>query len=393
MHSIRSARGRLSFLFALAAAPFALHAGPESPPPSAADRARMDIASALQACEALPVERQRACVEPYLDDLPPQVARALRFETDPAMVAAMARWQAAADAAMRAQARTVAARGGARDLLAAAFLWPLPKPDDQAPVFRAAPEARAFFAQARAIAPTDPLVAWLVATDCGGLADDCDRDAGIDALLVADPGNAAVQLLALGAARERGDRAAVARHLRAAAAADRYAPYFTQLLPVLFEAHEGVAWPTPDPALGEALVATWGVPGPATAGEFAAVMALGRVMAVAYPGLVPLSGACPADGSGDPAWVADCRAVYALAAEQSDSMLDRMIALAHLARYSPGEAGDHWRAELAELHRLQEALVAMPPGAPGARISGADYVRLVVEKGELGAMRALAEIR
>ena len=150
------------FLFLVLATPAAQAAGPAEP-------AAFDIASMLEACKQLPIQQQRACVEPYLDDLPEQIAEGLRFETDPDIQAASKQWKEAIDAALRAQAEALAARGGARNLLAAALLWPLPEPaeGEQWPV--RSPQAEAWFAAARAAVPGDPLVAWMEASDCGGV--------------------------------------------------------------------------------------------------------------------------------------------------------------------------------------------------------------------------------
>lgn len=347
---------------------------------------RDDVGSVLDACSKLPIERQRACVEPFLDQLPPEIARMVRFETDPAIHAANQRWHAEMDASLRAHASRLAARGGARNLLAAALLWP-PTPPVQGPPV-AAPEARRWFAEAQDSTPSDPIVDWLEATDCGGLADECDRGAALARLLVADPDNAAVHLLALRDAERRGDAAGVARHLQAAARAKRYATFFTPMLELIIKAHDGIAWPTPDPALGEALAAMWGTSAPVEAGDFAAVQAAGRAMAVAYPGLGTVTMLCPADGSGNPAMLDDCTRLYALVADSTDTLIDELIALVQLSQLTAGEArGDAWREQLRHLYWVQERALQQMPGAPGSGITAGDYMRLFVQEGEVAAMR------
>ena len=73
-----------------------------------AEPAAFDIASKLEACKLLPIRQQRACVEPYLDDLPGPIAEALRYETDADIQAASDRWEEAIDAALRTQAEALA---------------------------------------------------------------------------------------------------------------------------------------------------------------------------------------------------------------------------------------------------------------------------------------------
>lgn len=347
-----------------------------------------NIALALDACSKLPIEQQRACVEPYLDRLPPHVARMLRFETDPAMRAASERWQARMDTALRAHAHVLAARGSARDLLAAALLWPPAPPVDGRPV--AAPEARQWFAAAREALPPEPLVDWLEATDCGGLADDCDREGAIARLLAADPGNAAAHLLALHAAERRGDLAAIARHLRAAARAERFAPFYAPMMELIMEAHDGVAWPAPGPALGEALAVMWGISAPVGLEDYAAGQAAGRAMGIAYPGLGAVTRACPADRSGAPDLLEDCKALYARAAGKDAPWIDQLIALVHLSQLTAGEpGGDAWREQLRDLYWVQEQGPRLMPGLPGSGITAGEYLRLQIEEGELDAMREL----
>ena len=373
------------FLFLVLATPAAQAAGPAEP-------AAFDIASRLEACKQLPIQQQRACVEPYLDDLPEQIAEGLRFETDPDIQAASKQWKEAIDAALRAQAEALAARGGARNLLAAALLWPLPEPaeGEQWPV--RSPQAEAWFAAARAAVPGDPLVAWMEASDCGGLTDECLGDEAISRLLEVDPDNAAVHLLALHPALQRGDDAASVLHLREAASADAYQTGFPELLRLIVDAHEGIAWPEPDPELGEALAAMWGISAPVTAEDFASVQAFGRTMAVTYTGLRPLTEICPDDGGGNADLRDECMAVYALAARRSDALVDRLIALVHLSRLTAGDAsGDPWREQLRQIYWVQARGYALLPGSPDSGMTGGDYLRLYVDKGELGALQELMQ--
>lgn len=352
--------------------------------------ANFDIAQALESCKQMPIGEQRACVEPYLGRLPPHVAEALRYETDPAIQAAADAWQRDLHAALRTHAAALAARGGARNLLSAAVIMPWAEPAQPSQFLERPPEARAWFDAARTAEPAEPLVAWLEATDCRWIAEDCDRDAAIARLLEADPGNAAVQLLALGAAMERDDPSAIARHLHLAATADRFDPYLRDLLGLVLDAHEGIAWPAPDPALGEALAATWGLAAPVGAEDHAATEAFGRVMAVAYAGLVPVTRLCPADGTGNPAFADDCMGAYALVAERSDTLVDQYIALSNLSQLTAGDArGDRWREQLRGLYWLQQQSSIFMPGLPGSGFTAGEYARVVRERGELGALAEL----
>lgn len=345
-----------------------------------------NVGAALHACSQLPIERQRACVEPHLEGLPPGIARMVVFETDPALHAASESWQVEMDAALRSHATALAQRGSARDLLAAALLWPLAPPVGGVP--GVAPEARQWFAAARAALPPEPLVDWLEATDCGGLADDCDREGAIARLLAADPGNAAAHLLALHGAERRRDLAAIARHLRSAARAERYAPFYAPMLELIMEAHDEVTWPAPDPALGEALSVMWGISAPVELEDFAAVQAAGRAMAIAYPGLSAVTRACPADERGAPELLEDCKALYARVAGGDGPWVDQLIALVHLSQLTAGEPqGDAWREQLRQLYWVLEQGPPLMPGTPGSGITAGEYVRLQVEKGELDAMR------
>ena len=116
------------------------------------------------------------------DGPPPEVPG--RVESDPQLAAASRAWHDAWRANVEAHLRTVAARGTARDLLVAGWLWP--RSDDDADT-----QARAWLQAAHAASTgDDPLVDWALLDACATNDARCDRSLLLQRLMAADPGNA-----------------------------------------------------------------------------------------------------------------------------------------------------------------------------------------------------------
>ncbi|WP_152620142.1 hypothetical protein, partial [Lysobacter sp. A03] len=226
---------------------------------------------------------------------------------DPATQAAMDAWSRDYEAAMAAHAQVLAQRGDVRSLLGAMMIMPAQDgASDNAPGVLG-PQARGWFARARQLGPTDPLVAWVEVTDCHVLG--CDRDAAIARLLQLDGNNAASHLWANGIALESGDLPAAREYLHSAAVAPRYEPHAGQLLALLLDARAGAAVPAMDPRVSAGMQAATGTRAPA---DFMATQALGQWAAVALAAMQGVSrwgGPGSAQLARDPGLRADCIAL------------------------------------------------------------------------------------
>ena len=308
------------------------------------------------------------------------------------LAAAGERWTAQVDDALRRRAEDLAARGGARNLLAAALVWPLPEADPGAGVLpEMAPEAKAWFAAAQAVRPSDPLVDSLEAVGCARMASDCDREAAVARLLEHDPGNAAVHLLAAQMASKRGDAVAARQHLHDAARARRYEAYDHKLLRLMIESAADLDIPAPEPRLAQHLATVFGSAQPITARDMVVTLAFGRAMALVAPGYAAVSTLC---GVGEP--VADqvhrpdCMDLLALMARTEETLVTPYIALSLLSRHTAGEPeGDAWREQLRQTYWLQTQANPLMPGMPAAAMPLADYAAVLLGQGEFEAMRAL----
>lgn len=359
-------------------------ATPDSP--DAAVRDRKDLsADALVACGNLPVAEQPACIEPFLDQLPVEHADLLRTATDPKLLAEMKAWEAATNEAMQARARALAARGTSRDLLAAVMASPMRFPGKDGDRAISA-EVAGWFAAARTATPADPLVAWVEATDCKGLADDCDQAGAVERLLRVDAGNAAAHLLAASRSASADDTDAVRAHVARAAAAPRFEPYDQQLLELMFATQQEIEWPR----MSEDLARLWGrafaLGTVMDAEEWGVTNMMGYWMAMVNPTAdVRFCMRLPNDASDR--YRADCRAVLEMLAND-DALINQRVALPTLVAMTAGTSeGAHWRERLRQLFWLLEEGLMRAPGNPGSEMSALEYVRFRVGEGEVAGLR------
>lgn len=302
-------------------------------------------------------------------------------------------WHAAAAEATRNHLRTVAAQGDARSLLAAAMLWPQ-WPADESPgdAPGIAPERRAWFAAARSVQPRDPLVAWIEASDCGGLSDSCDPDAALESLLQAEPDNAAVHFLAMAAANRASSQQRAEQHWQAAAASTTYDTHALQMSQLLYAAMEDAVLPPLTPALAQSMGRSLGSNRDATPEDLRDVVTMAVWAAVAIPAYQTPTRMCVVDESAPlPAQrAAQCRRVMTMLASDQTVMIGQMIGLKKMVELSRGsdDAG-LWEARFRQFHWTYEnALRSMgPTGFP----MPPEYLRWALTEGELPAMRKLLE--
>lgn len=303
-------------------------------------------------------------------------------------------WHTAAAEATRNHLRTVAARGDARSLLAAAILWPrwpdnAGKPDQQP---RIAQEARAWFDAARSVRPRDALVAWLEASDCVGLSDSCDRDGALEFLLQTEPDNAAIHILAMAAADRSGAPQMAERHWQAAASSTTHDPHALKVSQLLYAAMEDAVLPPLTPALARSMGQSLGSNRDATPEDLRDVGTMAVWAAVAIPAYQTVTRKCSIDALAPlPTQRAtQCRRVMTLLAMDQSLMIAQTIGLKKMVELSQGtgEAAAwrerfrqfHWTYENAQRNMMSKGS-ALPP----------EYLRWVLTEGELPAMRKLLE--
>jgi hypothetical protein len=318
-----------------------------------------------------------------------------RLENDPQIKRAGEAWTRASQEAIRQHLRAIAAQGDARSLLAASMLWSgFGGPVDDAPQLQAKPaqETRAWFDAARRARPRDVLVAWLEASDCGGLSDSCDPREALQFLLQAEPRNAAVQLLALADADKRGDRKAADRYWKAVASASTYDPHTLEIGRLLHSTMAGVEQPPLDPRLASAMGVWFGLNRPAIAQDFAEVGVIGISVALAMPGFSPIMRECKADklASASLDRQAECERMLELLAADESILIGPMIALPKLVELSAGSAeGMAWRERLRQLYwvyeNAQQRMSVMGSNGP----LPAQYGTWFLTEGELPAMRKM----
>lgn len=344
--------------------------------------------AAVDACFELEDERAiAACIDGLAMPLPPEIQRIVDMMLDPAVTEALDRWQQEADAATAARAEALAARGTPRDLLAAMLLTAPETTDEPYGHGLALPaHAVAWFDTARRATPADPLVAWMEATSCPIANLGCDRDAAVARLLQVDPGNAAVQLLALQAAHAAGDAIAARTHLRLAAEAGRFEPHGQAMLQLMLDARDGIALPPMPPGAAAALASAYLSDAPPDPADLQAVAAVGQWAALSLPPLQPLAERCSDAAATGPAIRQDCIGALAPIAGNRGMALYPMFALHLLVQL---DDDDRWRRQLRRHAWLYEQAVPLQPSLPDAR--AAAQARLLAEHGEVGAWEALLE--
>lgn len=313
---------------------------------------------------------------------------------DPSIRLANDAWMKASRKAIQHHARVVAARSDARSLLAAAMISNgFRHADNEKGDAGWKPEAetQAWFDAAAGIRPRDALVAQIEANDCGLLSEHCDPGDALAFLLQADPGNAAVQLIAVADAERRGDKASADRHWQAAAEAGTYETHVLAVSQLLYASMQGVDYPPLDPALARAMGTWMGLQRHATAQDIADVGAIAMVAALAMPGLSPITDRCKATSLKDSngAVREQCRQVLALLATDESLVLSPMIGLTSLVQLNGDtDEGRVWRERLRQFYWVFENAMSRMIGTTGDPLP-AEYGRWFLNEGELSALRKL----
>lgn len=353
----------------------------------AAGQAPVVDLDAAEACMALGDEARIAqCMQQWVP-LTLEQQRAEAILADPAMQAAMEAWSRDYESAMAAHAQALAQRGDVRSLLGAMMIMPTQGADADATPGVLGPQARGWFARARELGPTDPLVAWVEVTECQLLS--CDRDAALARLLQLEQDNAAAHLWAIGEALASGDMRAAREHLNLAASAARYQPHAGHMLSLLLDARAGAAVPAMDARVAAGMQAATGTRTPA---DFMAVQALGQWAAIAMAPMQGLTRMCGPDGADrgrDSGLRNDCVPLFSRIAADDSTLLYAQLATGLLIRRESGLASE-WTPRMRELGWRQEQsvpLLADFSGSPAA----SEYAGWVASDGELGAMAKLLD--
>lgn len=313
---------------------------------------------------------------------------------DPSIRLANDAWMKATRMAIQQHARVLAARSDARSLLAAAMIssgfqhTENRKGDTD---WKPEAETQAWFDAAAGLRPRDVLVAQIEANGCGLLSESCNSSDALAFLLQAEPGNAAVQLMAVADAERRGDKASADRHWQAAAEAGTYAPHTLAVSQLLYASMQGIDYPPLDPALARAM-GTWvGLQRPATPQDIADVGAIAMVAALAMPGLSPITDRCKATSLKNSygAIREQCRHVLELLATDESLLVSPMIGLTSLVQLNGDtDEGKVWRDRLRQFYWVFENAMPRVAGTTNAPFP-AGYGRWFMSGGELSAMRKL----
>lgn len=324
-----------------------------------------------------------------------RLAESQRLENDPQVKRAGEAWNKASREAIRQHLRAVAAQGDPRSLLAASMLWSgFGGPVDDAPQLQAKPaqETRAWFDAARRARSRDVLVAWIEASDCGGLSDNCDPREALQFLLQAEPQNAAVLILALADADKHGDRKAADGYWQAIASASTYDAHTLEIGRLLHATMAGVELPPLDPRVARVMGVQFGLNRPATVQDFAEVGVIGMWAALALPGFAPVTRECKVEKlvSASLNRQAECERILELLAADESTLIGPLIGLPKLVVLSgDSPEGKAWREQLRQLYWIyenaQQHMMGMAPGEPPP----AEYGTWFMTEGELPAMRRL----
>lgn len=302
-------------------------------------------------------------------------------------------WHEAAAEATRNHLRSVAARGDARSLLAVAMLWPQWQDDATQEARPAiAQERRAWFEAARSVRPRDPLVAWVEASDCGGLSDDCDGEGALQFLLEAEPDNAAVHILALGAAEQSGKQDQSEALWQAAALANNYDARILETSQLLYSAMSGASMPPLSPALAQSMGELLGTGREATPEDLQHVSTMAVWAAVAIPAYQTVTRGCRSDLRApiSSQRQAQCERIMAVMSQEESILISPMIGLRKMVELTRDRAeGSAWRERLRQFHWVYENAQRSMNSGKGA--IPAAYLSWVLQEGELLAMRKLLQ--
>lgn len=361
-------------------------AAPPSPPQlTEADEA------AVEGCLLQDEAAIAACLTELDLPLPPELAELLEMAGDAGRYAEYTRWQQGFDAAMLAQARTLAARGDARSLLAAVLIAPVEYEGSNGGPRPVPGEVRGWFDAARVVRPADPLVAWWEANGCLMPAQPCDAAVAVARLLQVDGDNAIAHWQALNAALDGDDDIAARTHLRLAAQAPRFEPYADDLLALLLEARDGAPLAPMDAISAKAAGLAQQLGRPATSADFIATISSAQWAALSPAlgsGMMQLCG--PDRPARDAALRQDCIALLAKVADDESTVLHPAIALPALIKLTSGPQQAAWQARLREHAWMYEQYTALLVGGPGAP---AEFPRWIAADGEIAAIRELMRRR
>lgn len=335
----------------------------------------------LLACLALP-----ACPPVQAQAAADQAAFEQRFKA----------WRTQYDQALQLHLRGVASSGQARDLYAAAVLWPRDAAiEQQGPgksLVAGIDEPGVWMQAALDARPRDPLVARFEAMGCPGAGVQCDAAGALAFLQREEADNLFVQLLDFTDAQRRGDAKASARAWRAAAQATRYDAMQIELGGLLADAVSGMPVPPMDPALRQAFETHDGMSDSSERANWPKVTALTALMARSLPDLGVTTRYCgQAQTHDDRERWDDCKSVFALMARDGNDLISRMIGIALMTRLTAGTPQElRWREERRQLQWLQaEASRFLPPATGEVPLD--DYLDWMMRDGEIVTLRRLLE--
>lgn len=316
---------------------------------------------------------------------------------DPAARRAMEEWERASRDILRRHLPAIAEKNDAGGLLAATLLWPeideIRPSGDRLRNSTGTDPRQAWFETATRMRPRNSAVAWVQVNDCPVAEEACDAKDALDFLLRAEPGNAAVQLLAM---TETDDRDAVERHWQAAAVASMYDTHARKIGALLHTAMKDVAMPPFDPQLAETLGAALGLNRAMTARDARNVHALAAWMALAIPSYRPITERCKQQDevAMEAVRKAQCEKVLMLLADDQSIVIAPMIALVNMVKLG-GDTADGLasRERLRQLYWVYENALPNPLGEGPMSVFPDGYAETVLLEGEVQAMRRVLESR
>ncbi|MDR1075069.1 MAG: hypothetical protein LBL59_01825 [Xanthomonadaceae bacterium] len=342
----------------------------------------------------VPAWAQSAAATPAVDPAFATLGRMVAaINSDPGLQSLYRQWFERQSEALRTQARSLAAQGGARNLLVAATLNDLPERSSWFDAAATTPSAqsRQWREAALSVRPRDRLASWVEAIHCGTNAGGCDRTAAIMFLLQSEPDNAAVHLLALDEAGRRGDGAAMRQYLRMAGQATRYDTHAQEWLQLMERTIRSSANATLDPALALAIERTTGSSAATVADGAGATFLTHLVMTtVLTPPLDWLMSICSAHDL-DEQGRDDCIRTMDLLAHDGKTVVEQFSGTIGLVRLSITDADSRaWRDWLRQISWINErAGQLIPVSMIDNPMSYGAFLRWIVEQGEFAAYSEL----
>lgn len=305
-------------------------------------------------------------------------------------------WQAQYDQALQLHLRGVASSGQARDLYAAAVLWPRDEADARQgtgkPPVAGIDEPGVWMQAALDARPRDALVARFEAMGCPGANVQCDA-AGALAFLQREEGdNLFVQLLAFIEAQQRGDAKASARAWRAATQATRYDAMEIEFGGLLADAVSGLPVPPMDASLRQALAAQNGLPDSPQLADWPRFNVLTMLATRPIPSLGVVTRYCDETHTDDDRerWD-DCKSVFALMARDGSDLISRMLGITLMTRLTADTPQElRWREERRQLQWLLAEASRLRSSSTG-EVPMDTYLDWELRDGEIIALQRLLE--